>query len=209
MSFLEKFANSYTEDEALLLLFFAVFSFFWVVFFAALLLNHFILAVPLCIMAEKAGYDYPFIAFIPFANYYLVHILPMKEYNFLGMFKTYERNKGFWVYLSLTYIAPIVLWVIAIPFSFIPLLSIIFGLIFQVLSLLTVVAGYIARAIMYIDLIDLYLKKENSGLSVFLGVASLFVFLMFPIVCIVICRKEPEFGFGNYYKPIPMQREED
>ena len=192
MSFLEKFANSYTEDEALLLLFFAVFSFFWVVFFAALLLNHFILAVPLCIMAEKAGYDYPFIAFIPFANYYLVHILPMKEYNFLGMFKTYERNKGFWVYLSLTYIAPIVLWVIAIPFSFIPLLSIIFGLIFQVLSLLTVVAGYIARAIMYVDLIDLYLKKENNGLSVFLGVASLFVFLMFPIVCIVICRKEPD-----------------
>ena len=78
-----------SSDTAAALFFLGFIAFFWIIFFIAVLINHILLAVPLYIMAEKAGYAHPFVAFIPFANYYLAHILPMKEYNYIGIFKTY------------------------------------------------------------------------------------------------------------------------
>lgn len=205
MSFLDSFNKAFTYDELIIWAFFALYGIFWLVIILGVIIHHFLLAVPLYIMADKAGYAYPFLAFIPFANSYLMHILPMKEYNFIGMYKTYERKHGFLIYMLVKWIAPFAIWTVGSIFTIIPLLGYLVALILQLVNLAALVAGYIAKAIMMIDLLDLYMKKDEKGLAIFLGIISLFVPTVFTVSCFVLCTKEPEFGYGNYYYPVNLQ----
>ena len=205
MSFLNSFNNAYSYDDLILWAFVALYGMFWLIVFLALIIHHFLLAVPLYIMADKAGYAYPFLAFIPFANYYLMHILPMKEYNYIGMYKTYERKNGFLLYMIVKWIGPLAIAIVGTILSVIPFIAILIAMIIQLINLTLIVAGFIGKAIMMIDLLDLYMKKDEKGLAIFLGIISLFVPIVFPIACIVLCNKEPEFGYGNYYYPVNLQ----
>ncbi|SDJ67849.1 hypothetical protein SAMN04487760_11130 [Lachnospiraceae bacterium G41] len=205
MSFLNSFNNAYSYDDLILWAFVALYGMFWLIVFLALIIHHFLLAVPLYIMADKAGYAYPFLAFIPFANYYLMHILPMKEYNYIGMYKTYERKNGFLLYMIVRWIGPLAIGIVGTILSVIPFIAILIAMVIQLINLTLIVAGFIGKAIMMIDLLDLYMKKDEKGLAIFLGIISLFVPIVFPITCIVLCKKEPEFGYGNYYYPVNLQ----
>jgi len=205
MSFLDSFNNAFSYDDLIVWAFFTMYGIFWLVIVLGMIIHHFFMAVPLYIMADKAGYAYPFLAFIPFANYYLMHILPMKEYNYIGMYKTYERKNGFLIYMLVKWIAPFAIGAVGSIFMIVPLLGYLVGLVLQLVNLAAIVAGYIAKAIMMIDLLDLYMKKDEKGLAIFLGIISLFVPIVFPIACIVLCTKEPEFGYGNYYYPVNLQ----
>ena len=205
MSFLNSFNNAYSYDDLILWAFVALYGMFWLIVFLALIIHHFLLAVPLYIMADKAGYAYPFLAFIPFANYYLMHILPMKEYNYIGMYKTYERKNGFLLYMIVKWIGPLAIAIVGTILSVIPFIAILIAMIIQLINLTLIVAGFIGKAIMMIDLLDLYMKKDEKGLAIFLGIISLFVPTVFPVTCIVLCNKEPEFGYGNYYYPVNLQ----
>ncbi|MBO6088816.1 MAG: hypothetical protein J6P37_00680 [Lachnospiraceae bacterium] len=79
MSLLDSFNNAFSYDDLIVWAVLAFYGIFWMIVFLGITVHHFLLAVPLYIMADKAGYAYPFLAFIPFANYYLMHILPIKE----------------------------------------------------------------------------------------------------------------------------------
>ncbi|MBP5530362.1 MAG: hypothetical protein J6X80_09965 [Lachnospiraceae bacterium] len=205
MNILDYLNNTFSYDDLIIWAFFALYGVFWLFFFLAIVIHHFFLAVPLYIMADKAGYAYPFLAFIPFANYYLIHILPIKEYNFIGMYKTYERKNGFILYLVVKWICPLAVGIVGSFFSIVPLLSILVAMVLQLVNLFVVVVGYIAKAIMMIDLLDLYMKKDEKGLAIFLGITGVFVPIIFPVSCAVLCTKEPEFGYGNYYYPVNLQ----
>ena len=205
MNLLDYFNNAFSYDDLLVWAVFALYGVFWLFFILAVIIHHFLLAVPLYIMADKAGYAYPFLAFIPFANYYLMHILPIKEYNYIGMYKTYERKNGFLLYMIVKWIAPLGIGIVATVFSMIPLVAILVAMVFQLVNLALIVAGFIGKAIMMIDLVDLYMKKDEKGMAIFLGIISIFVPTVFPITLIVLCTKEPEFGYGNYYYPVNLQ----
>lgn len=158
-------------------------------------------------MAYKAGYDKPLIAFIPFVSVYLMHIIPVKEYSYLGMYKSYQRSKGFWLYAIVTYIIPTVLPMIITPFVMLPFVSFIAVIVLDVINIVVVIAKFIGKGIYRIDLYEVYMK-ENKGLAMALGIISIFVPLVNLVTLLVICRREPEFGYGNFYKPISTQVEE-
>ena len=198
MSSFTNYIASTPAEELYLNLFLSVILLFWLFVAIAAVVNHFVTAIPLYIMASKAGYDYPFLAFIPFANYYLMHILPIKEYSFLGMYKTNERQNGFFIYLVVKYVLPFCLGFVFMFLSLIPFVSWFIGLFSWVFTLAIRVVVLIAIAIMRIDLIQLYMKESKETATI-LGVISLFVPIMFPVVLFIICSKEPSFGFGNYY----------
>ena len=61
---------------------------------------------------------------------------------------------------------------------------------------------------MMIDLMGMYMKKYNRGTAIGLGIGSIFIPPIFPIACMVLCKKEPDYGFGNYYVPIIPEEEE-
>lgn len=205
MSFLNSFNNAYSYEDLMVWAVFVLYGIFWLFFFMVLLIHHFLMAVPLYIMADKAGYAHPFLAFIPFANYYLIHILPMKEYNYIGMYKTYERRNGFLLYAVFKWIGPIAIGTVGAIFGIVPLLSMLVAMVLQLVNLGLLVAGYIAKAIMMIDLLDLYMKKDEKSMAIFLGIVSVFVPTVFVVTCFILCKKEPEFGYGNYYYPVNLQ----
>ena len=205
MSFLDSFNNAFSYDDLILWAFVALYGMFWLIVCLGLIIHHFLLAVPLYIMADKAGYAYPFLAFIPFANYYLMHILPIKEYNYIGMYKTYERKNGFLLYMIVRWIGPLAIGIVGTILSVVPFIAMLIAMVIYFINLALIVAGFIGKAIMMIDLLDLYMKKDDKGLAIFLGIISLFVPIVFPIACIVLCTKEPEFGYGNYYYPVNLQ----
>ena len=103
------------------------------------------------------------------------------------------------------WIAPFAIGAIGSIFTIVPLLGYLVGLVLQLVNMAAIVAGYIAKAIVMIDLMDLYMKKDEKGLAIFLGIISLFVPIVFPITCVILCTKEPEFGYGNYYYPVNLQ----
>ena len=205
MSFLDSFNNAFSYDDLILWAFVALYGMFWLIVCLGLIIHHFLLAVPLYIMADKAGYAYPFLAFIPFANYYLMHILPIKEYNYIGMYKTYERKNGFLLYMIVRWIGPLAIGIVGTILSIVPFIAMLIAMVIYFINLALIVAGFIGKAIMMIDLLDLYMKKDEKGLAIFLGIVSIFVPIVFPITCIVLCTKEPEFGYGNYYYPVNLQ----
>ncbi|MBR4413705.1 MAG: hypothetical protein IKS60_08815 [Lachnospiraceae bacterium] len=205
MDILDSLNYAFSYDDLVIWAFFVLYGIFWLFIVLGFIIHHFFMAVPLYIMADKAGYAYPFLAFIPFANCYLMHILPIKEYNFIALFKTYERKNGFLFYMVIKWIAPFAIWTVGSILSIVPILSFIVAIVLQLVNLVLLTSGYIAKAIMMIDLLDLYMKKDEKALAIFLGIVSLFVPIVFPITCIVLCTKEPEFGYGNYYYPVNLQ----
>ena len=196
-----------SEDVAIVSLFLTIFLVFAAIALIGVIAYHLMLAVPLYKMAYKAGYDYPFLAFIPFANYYLAHILPAKEYSYLGIAKTYDRRKGFLFFILITYAAPVVISLIGFA-SIIPIIGYILSFFTTIITYPIAIASMIARAIMMIDLMGMYMKKYNRGTAIGLGIGSLFIPFMFPIACMVLCNREPDYGFGNYYVPIIPEEEE-
>jgi len=201
-------AASFDDGEAFLLALLGIWIFSVLIGIVGILFNHLLQAIPLYIMADKAGYRYPFLAFLPVANYYLMHIMPLKEYSYLGMFKSYDRKKGFFFFIAVRYVGYFMIWAIAMFFSFIPLLSIIGSLLSSFLNLILYFLSYSSLAIMRIDYLELYMPKNKTTAKV-LGIISVFVPMMFTIVCYVICCNEPEFGFGNYYNLKSFAIEED
>ena len=69
--------------------------------FLFMILEYLLPAIALFKMAKRAGYKYPWLAFIPIAQTYLEFVLPRREFNLLV--KTKKRNYMAIVFLILTY----------------------------------------------------------------------------------------------------------
>ncbi len=190
----------------------------------ALVLGYLLKGIALYNMAFKAGYDKPWLAFIPILSEYLAAILPMKEFSYLGMYKTYNRGKAFWVVTIVLFLAPLVLgFVIGIISAvlnlglivvmlFLPssavlgLMTALIALLRGVMTLAIRVAIIVFHVTLRVDLIELYLE---SGTAKVLGILSAFIIGMYPIVLISICKKKPAFGYGNYYTPVFMGEDDE
>lgn len=59
-------------------------------------------AVALYKMANKLGHQYPWMAWIPYANTYLLFTLPDKKLKVLAFNKEVDRSTGFWIWLAIT-----------------------------------------------------------------------------------------------------------
>ena len=64
----------------------------------SMLIWHVVRAVPYYIMAQKAGVNKAWVAFVPYGPDYVSMTLPHKEFSIFNKFKTRNRKKAFWVY---------------------------------------------------------------------------------------------------------------
>lgn len=224
LSFLSDFWNFIVEDYAviilsivLLLVFFVIPTIVWMAFYM-------MKAITLYNLAFKAGYNKPWLAFIPIADNYLEAILPMKEFRFLGFYKDYDRGKAFWVLLLTFAVLPIgtrillgviygVFAVFLVVLSLLPFGSVItlaisgaYYFIRLIVALTIRVGKIIFKTIIRVDLLDLYINETDAKM---LGIISMFVMGMYPIVLLSIVKKEPKFGFNNYYTPVLLQQDEE
>ena len=140
-------------------------------------------AIALFNMAKKAGFKYPWLAFIPIAQTYLEYILPRREFK-LG-FKTKNRTAMAIVALILTYFGTTVIVILNV----IPGLGQLLDLLLPIILLLF---GWRKRY----DMICTFKDKE---LAIPISILGTFIPIVYSIVLLVIMKRDPEYGAGNYY----------
>ena len=140
-------------------------------------------AIVLFIMAKKAGYKYPWLALIPVAQTFLEYVLPRREFKLL--FRTRKREFVAVVALIITYFGTGAVVIL----NFLPALGQLIGFFIPIIfMLLTWRRKY--------DMVRTY---QDRGLAIAVATISIFVPILYPITLIFSVRKEPEYGFGNYY----------
>ena len=140
-------------------------------------------AIALFKMARKAGFKYPWLAFIPVAQTYLEYILPRREFK-LG-FKTKNRTAMAIVALILTYFGTTV----------IVILNVIPGLG----QLLDVLLPVILLLFAWRKRYDMLVTFKDKELAVPISILGIFFPIVYSITLLIISKRDPEYGAGNYY----------
>ena len=146
-------------------------------------------------MAKKAGYPSPWLAWIPYANTYLMFVLPEKPLTVLAInTKLQSRTTGSIIWLVITLGSGLIEGIVMmVPF--------IGTMIAGLLPLLETVALIFLLYPMYKDLFSMFV--EESQAKVFAIVSMLIPMTLF-IFLLVASSKEPRpvveiEGTGNYY----------
>ena len=146
-------------------------------------------------MAKKMGHPSPWLAWIPYANTYLMFVLPEKPLRVLAInTELKQRSTGFFIWLAITLGSGVIASII----SMIPFVG---ALVVSILPLLETVALIFLLYPMYYDLFSLFV--EDSQAKVF-AIIGMLVAPVLAIFLLVASSKEPRpvveiEGTGNYY----------
>lgn len=112
-------------------------------------------AVPLYKMAKKLGHQYPWMAWIPFANTYLMFTLPDKQLRILAFNKDIDRVTGFWIWLALNLGGTVIQGIVSV-------IPVIGTLIATLLPFAILVANIFITYAMYKDLYEMFVDESQA-----------------------------------------------
>ena len=144
-------------------------------------------AIALYKMATKAGYDKPWLAFIPFAQVYLEFVLPRRRYKVLFM-NTHKRETMALIAILVSCFGSMVI----AGLNVIPAVGQILDI---ALMLFLVAVNWGKRR----DLLCTF-TDENTAMTI--SIISIFVPMVYAIYLLVIMNNDPDYGEGNYYNVI-------
>ncbi|MBQ2183981.1 MAG: hypothetical protein II399_05030 [Lachnospiraceae bacterium] len=151
--------------------------------FLFMILEYLLPAIALFKMAKRAGYKYPWLAFIPIAQTYLEFVLPRREFNLLV--KTKKRNYMAMVFLILTYFGTSII----IALNVVPALG----------QLLDLALPIVLMAMAWRKRYDMLVTFRDKELAIPISIISIIFPWVYSIVLIISMGREPEYGAGNYY----------
>lgn len=129
-------------------------------------------AIGLYKMAAKLGYPYAWMSWLPFANVYLMYILPMNRFRVLAINKEMDRKTAFWVYIGMV-----------LGFAILSMIPLV-GMLFAIAS---VVAVIFFSYPMYKDLFSMFV--DESKVKTF-TLVSMLVPGAVSIMLLIASRKE-------------------
>ncbi len=147
------------------------------------ILEYLLPAIALFKMAKKAGYKYPWLAFIPVAQTYLEFVLPRREFNLF--FKTKKRNVMGIVFLIMTYLGSTII----VMLNVLPAIG----------QLLDIALPIVLMAFAWRKRYDMIHTFRDKELALPISIISIFIPAVYSIVLIFSMNREPEYGAGNYY----------
>lgn len=112
-------------------------------------------AVALYKMANKLGHQYPWMAWIPFANTYLMFTLPDKQLRILAFNKDIDRVTGFWIWLALNLGGTVIQGTVSV-------IPVIGTLIATLLPFAILVANIFITYAMYKDLYEMFVDESQA-----------------------------------------------
>ena len=129
-------------------------------------------------MAKKVGYRKSWLAWIPYANHWLMFNLPTKEYKVLALNKVLNRNKAFWIYIAITVGGAYVMAAIGmIPYI---------GQLIAVLGRLVILVATIFMIFpMYKDMFLMYYEDSNAQGYAIASTIGAFVAPILPALLMV------------------------
>ena len=147
------------------------------------LLEYLLPAIALFKMARKAGYKYPWLAFIPIAQTYLEFVLPRREFNLF--FKTKKRDYMGILFLLMTYLGSTII----VLLNVVPAIG----------QFLDVALPIVLMAFAWRKRYDMIHTFRDKELALPVSIISIFIPAVYSIVLIFSMNREPEYGAGNYY----------
>lgn len=152
--------------------------------FILMFISYILPAIALYKMAQTAGYDKPWLAFIPFAQTYLMYVLPRVRFKVLFI-NTHKRD----MIALITILVSVFGSGVIASLNFIPG----FGQILDVcLAVFLTAMAFRARY----DIISTFADEETA---MPISIISIFVPLVFLIYLLVIRNNKPNYGEGNYF----------
>lgn len=168
------------------ILFFILFSL--IIFAISYLVQYY----PLWKMAKKAGFPYPWFAWISGFNMYLLCMLSKKKFYLFGKNITFEkRSTSFWIYLIIALCPSILVSIIIIAMPWTQLIA------QPIIVLLSVVLRFI-QFVWLRDLYEVFGDKTKEDYSMVLAIVSVIVPIANIIVFWMICKNSPSYGDGKY-----------
>lgn len=152
-------------------------------------------SVALYKMAKKMGHPSPWLAWIPYANTYLMFVLPEKPLKVLAINTELKaRSTGFFIWLAITLGSSVVTGIL----SMIPFIGTI---LVSILPLLEMVALIFLLYPMYYDLFSLFVEDTQAKVFAIVGMLVPITMIIFLLIA---SSKEPHpvveiEGTGNYY----------
>lgn len=145
-------------------------------------------------MAKKMGHESPWLAWIPYANTYLMFVLPEKPYSVLAINTVMERSTAFMVWLGLSVGSGVITTIL----SFIPLIG---TMIASFVPLLIRIALIFILYPMYKDLFSLFVDDSQATVFAIVGILVPITMIVFLLIA---SAKEPRplvqiEGTANYY----------
>lgn len=129
-------------------------------------------------MAKKVGYRKAWLAWIPYANHWLMFNLPTKEYKVLAVNKILSRNLAFWIYIAISVGGGYLMAIIgAIPYI---------GQFIAVLGRLVILVATIFMLFpMYKDMFLMYYEDSNAQGYAIASTIGAFVAPILPALLMV------------------------
>ena len=129
-------------------------------------------------MAKKVGYRKAWLAWIPYANHWLMFNLPTKEYKVLAVNKILSRNLAFWIYIAISVGGGYLMAIIgAIPYI---------GQFIAVLGRLVILVATIFMIFpMYKDMFLMYYEDSNAQGYAIASTIGAFVAPILPALLMV------------------------
>ena len=147
------------------------------------ILEYLLPAIALFKMARKAGYKYPWLAFIPIAQTYLEFVLPRREFNLF--FKTRKRNYMGILFLLMTYLGSTII----VMLNVVPAIG----------QLLDLALPIVLMAFSWRKKYDMIRTFRDKELALPISIVSIFIPAVYSVMLVLSMNKEPEYGAGNYY----------
>lgn len=151
-------------------------------------------AVALYKMANKLGHQYPWMAWIPFANTYLMFTLPDKQLRILAFNKDIDRVTGFWIWLALNLGGTVIQGIVSV-------IPVIGTLIATLLPFAILVANIFITYAMYKDLYEMFVDESQATPF---AIVSMIVPITSVVFLLIASSKNPkpvvqvEENNGNY-----------
>lgn len=144
---------------------------------------HIVKAIGLYRMAKNVGHDKPWLAWIPFANAYVMFTIPQKPLKMLAFNKIFENRKTpFWIDFVITILCTILL----------PVMLVIPPLMY-IASPLLMISVFLCYP-MYQDLYECYFEPRQAKICAVLSTIVAYA----PIVIFFIAaRREPKIMLNN------------
>ena len=115
-------------------------------------------AIALYKMATKLGHQNPWMAWIPYANTYLLFTLPDKKLKVLAFNKEVDRSTGFWIWLAITLGGSVIQGIFS-AFTVIPVIG---PIIVSLVPIAIMVARIFITYSAYKDLYDMFVDESQA-----------------------------------------------
>lgn len=115
-------------------------------------------AVALYKMANKLGHQYPWMAWIPYANTYLLFTLPDKKLKVLAFNKEVDRSTGFWIWLAITLGGSVIQGIFSV-FTVVPVIG---PIIVSLVPIAIMVARIFITYSAYKDLYEMFVDESQA-----------------------------------------------